>query len=163
MAKREIAYGQFLLFPNVFYIIRWMSSANPFNLGESKYFRVGLLFAHTILQLRIYTLCIIKKYSYSILLTLNCNQNLIFKSKTSQKTVGPLVMSGKTGSSLIYKHQNTGPADRQNLAIHLIWNYIPQKVNKKQFYRINTKCSSWKIPNVTNATFRIYIGNISVM
>ena len=36
------------------------------------------------------------------------------------------------------------------------------KSKQKQFYHINTEISSWKIPNITIATFRIYIGNISV-
>ena len=38
----------------------------------------------------------------------------------SQNTVGLPVMSGKTGSSPIDKHQNTGPTDRLNLAVCLI-------------------------------------------
>ena len=38
----------------------------------------------------------------------------------SQNTVGLPVMSGKTGSSLINKHQNTGPTDGLNLAVRLI-------------------------------------------
>ena len=40
-----------------------MSSANAFNLKESKYFRVGFLLAYTIPQLSLYTFCMVKKYS----------------------------------------------------------------------------------------------------
>ena len=38
----------------------------------------------------------------------------------SRNTVGLPVMSSKTGSSPINKHQNTGPTDRLNLVVRFI-------------------------------------------
>ena len=56
------------------------------------------------------------------------------------------VMSGKTGSSPINKHQNTGPTDRLNLAVRLICNRILQKVNKNSFIISILKVLHGKFP-----------------
>ena len=47
--------------------------------------------------------------------------------------------------------------ERVNMKLHTT------KSKQKQFYRIDTESSSWKISNVTIATFWIYMGNISIM
>ena len=51
----------------------------------------------------------------------------------SQNTVSPQVMSGKFDGSLINKHQNTGPTERQSLAVCLTLKNIRLKVNKTVF------------------------------
>ena len=66
----------------------------------------------------------------------------------SLNTVCPQVMSGKTESSLLNKYKNTGPTDQLNLAVRLICNYIPQKVNKNGFIVSIPKFLHGKFPTL---------------
>ena len=69
----------------------------------------------------------------------------------SRNTVGPLVMSGNTGSSLINKHQNTGPTDCLNLTIRIILKLHTAKSKQNSFIVSISKVG--KLPTLQSQYF----------
>ena len=65
---------------------------------------------------------------------------------TSRNTIGRPVMSGKFDGGPINKHQNTGPTERQNLAVRLALNNMPLKVNKNSFpmFKLKVLCGKFQ-------------------
>ena len=49
------------------------------------------------------------------------------------RSVRPSCLTGKFDGGPITKHQNTGPTERQNFALHFTVNNIPLKVNNNSF------------------------------